>query len=429
MPTPQNTVEQLTEAVELLELHGSQYKAAAALGIPRPTFQKRLNRAAERGLMGTKPVLEGFRLSQTTAVTNADGDVIREFIQQKPQRGEVYKLPEGHSAKGYSTLVDAEGRTIQEWIKTDRSQVAFESTIRTVVDELKKEIPRILPTAGPAYLNDQMLNQFTVTDLHFGMMAWKEETGNADYDLKIAEKLLLDWFSMAIAMSPNAKVGVLAQLGDLMHHDAHESVTPAHHHVLDADSRLQKIIRVVIRVIRQIIAMLAFKHEIVHVVMADANHDPASSAWMRELLYSMYEDEPRIIIENSPDTYYAYEHGRTGLFYHHGHKKKLESVDSVFVGKFREIYGRALQCYGHIGHLHSDAVKETNLMKIERHRTLAPSDAYSAKGGWLSGRDAKIITYHKEFGEVGRQIISPRMIAENDNAQYETGVGTYRAAA
>ena len=49
-------------------------------------------------------------------------------------------------------------------------------------------------------------------------------------------------------------------------------------------------------------------------------------------------------------------------------------------------------------------------MKVERHRTLAPSDAYASSGGWLSERDAKVITYHREFGEVFRSTLSPEMV-------------------
>ena len=50
-------------------------------------------------------------------------------------------------------------------------------------------------------------------------------------------------------------------------------------------------------------------------------------------------------------------------------------------------------------------------MKIERHETLAAPDAYAANGGWLSGRSAKVITYHKQFGEVGRLTLRPEMVS------------------
>jgi len=296
-------------------------------------------------------------------------------------------------------------------VKTGEDQAHVLDAVRAAIDAFKEEIPRVSPTAGPVFAALDLLNQYTVTDHHFGMLAWREETG-ADYDLKIAEQLLLDWFSAAIATSPSAHTAVLAQLGDLMHHDALESVTPASRHVLDADSRLQKVIRVVIRVIRQIIDMLLQTHQHVHVIMASGNHDPASSAWLREMLAVMYEAEPRVSVDSSPSLYYAYEWGRTALYFHHGHKRGINDADVVFARMFREMYGRCAYHFAHIGHLHSNARKAppSSLMEIERHETLAAPDAYAAGGGWLSGRSAKRITYHREYGEVGRDTMRPEMV-------------------
>jgi hypothetical protein len=396
--------EDLAATLTAIVTTGGIRAAARALGITPKAVRKRRARAAERGLLGFDPVLPGFAIKSTAKKV---GDT---WVKQTKAPGEKFEIPTGLALKGVSALTDGEGRVIQQWQIARPAGSDQLALLRAAVDELKAEIPRVEPTPAPALRNADLLNQFTVTDLHFGMLAWAEETGGADYDLRIAEKLLLDWFAMAIQMAPPAVTAVLAQLGDLMHHDSLESVTPAHRNVLDADSRLQKVIRVVVRVVRQVIAMLLQKHERVHVVMASANHDPASSAWMRELLHAMYENEPRITIDNSADVYYAVEHGRTSLFYHHGHKRKVENVDSVFAGKFRDLYGRSRYSYGHVGHLHSDAVVETNLMRVERHRTLAPPDAYAAGGGWLAGRDAKVITYHREFGEVGRITLSPEMV-------------------
>lgn len=396
------------QAADLYQQYGSKRAASMASGIPRETLIYRLKIASERGLLGFKPVLPGFAVSQTTTLLEG-GEVKREYIQQKPEHGKVFEVPDGMTLKGVTALTDAEGRVIHQHIMA-RSGIDHRALIEAAVDELKKELPPAAPIVGPAHTNDLLLNQYTLTDLHFGMLAWGEETRGADYDLKIAEQLLRDWISAAIAMAPHAKVGLLAQIGDFMHHDAHESVTPLHRNVLDADSRLQKIIRVVIAITRWTIAQLLQKHELVHVVMASANHDPASSAWMRELLRHLYEAEPRVTIDSSPDLYYAYEWGNSALFFHHGHRVKLERVDSVFAGKFREIYGRCEYSYGHIGHLHNDGVVETSLMRVERHRTLAPADAYASGGGWLSKRDAKVITYHRDFGEVSRITLSPQMV-------------------
>ena len=168
--------------------------------------------------------------------------------------------------------------------------------------------------------------------------------------------------------------------------------------------------RVAIRVIRQIISMLLEKYKKVTVIMAEGNHDPASSVWLREMLNSFYEDEPRLVIDTNPDPYYCITFGKNCLFYHHGHKRGIKNIDNVFVGKYKKEFGASEYVYGHIGHLHHTKMIESNLMILEQHRTLAAKDAYASRGGYMSGRDAKVITYHKIYGEVGRQTININMI-------------------
>ncbi|TPM67848.1 oxidoreductase [Mesorhizobium sp. B2-2-1] len=409
----------------------NQAHTAKALGVSRETVQRHVRQAAERGLLGTEPVLDGWRLTQTTAVTNQDGDVVREFIQQRPERGPDYVPTDGLALKGKTTWVDvAPGgeRLVTREVHMERADAKAQlAALEAMVGAFADALPRVEPAQAPEETLADLLNQFTVTDSHFGMLAHREETGD-DYDLKIAERLLLDWFTAAVDCAPPAHTAVLAQLGDLMHHDSLESVTPAHKHVLDADSRLHKVVRVVIRTLRRVIDMLLRKHQQVHVVMASGNHDPASSVWIRELLATVYENEPRITVDRSPMLYYSYEWGKTGLYYHHMHKRGVNDLDRVFAGLFREMFGRCEFNYGHGGHLHSDAVVETQLMRIERHATLAAKDAYAASGGWLSGRSAKVITYSKNHGEVARLTLTPGMVggwrtAANDNESKEMAYG------
>ena len=145
--------------------------------------------------------------------------------------------------------------------------------------------------------------------------------------------------------------------------------------------------------------------------MAEGNHDPASSMWLREMLHAFYADEPRVTVDTNPDPYYCYEWGDTSLFFHHGHKKKMATIDETFVAKFREVFGRTRHSYAHMGHLHHDKGLESALMTVEQHRTLAGADSYASRGGWLSGRSAQCITYHKQYGRVSAVEKSPEMVA------------------
>src|SRR5690606_30125506 len=209
-----------------------------------------------------------------------------------------------------------------------------------------------------------------------------------------------------------AQRAVFAQLGDFLHIDGLDPVTPASKHLLDADTRFQRLVGVAISAIRRVIGMLLTKHERLHVIMAEGNQDPASSIWLREWLAASCEDEPRVTVDTSADPYYCVEHGATALFFHHGHKRRPKDIDTVFAAKFREVFGRTRYAYAHMGHLHHVDVKETNLMVVEQHQTLAAKDAYASRGGWMSDRSAQVITYHQAFGEVGRVRLSAAMFAE-----------------
>jgi hypothetical protein len=326
-----------------------------------------------------------------------------------PEQDMVRPVPEPFIVRGVSTYYNAEGKASGQWVKSKIDDSKLQEMMKAVIDGMKDDIPRLIALPAPALGNDNLLNCYVITDYHLGMLAWDEEAGE-NWDLDIAQALVVKWFEQAIAQSPNADTAVFAQLSDFLHFDGMDAVTPASRHLLDVDTRFAKVVRSAIRVLRTVIDMLLAKHQHVHIIMADANHDPVSQIWLREWFSVLYENEPRITVDKSPNPYNAYEFGKTALFFHHGHKRKVSNVSEVFAGQFREMFGRTKHAYAHMGHYHSIDVKENNLMIVEQHRTLAPGDAYSARGGWLSGRDAKVITYSKQFGEVSRLTINSDML-------------------
>jgi len=321
-----------------------------------------------------------------------------------------FNVPDNFSVSRITELQRDDGKPSIRWVRKERDKEQQEEAFKALLEGFKAEMPKASAVPEPrTECHHQLLNLYVLTDYHLGMKSWHEETG-ADWDTSIAEDLLVRWFTMAIDQSPKSEVGLLAILGDFLHWDGMDAVTPTSRHLLDADSRFSKIVRVAIKVIRQIVNLLLDKHFHVYMKAMEGNHDPASSIWLRELFAFFYQDEPRVTVDTSPDPYGCYEHGKTALFFHHGHKRKMGNVDTVFAAKFREIFGRTKHSYAHMGHLHHVDVKETNLMIVEQHRTLAAPDAYASRGGWMTGRDAQVITYHKDYGYTGRVIISPEMV-------------------
>jgi len=327
-----------------------------------------------------------------------------------PEHDMTRTVPSPFVVKGISTYYNAEGKPSGQWVKSTIDADKREQFMLEAIEALKEDIPRLDATLPPPLGNDKLLNCYVITDYHMGMLAWDEECGK-NWDLKIAEELIVKWFAQAIHQSPDADTAIFAQLSDFLHFDGMDAVTPASKHLLDVDSRFSKLVRASIRILRQVIIMLLQKHQKLHIIMADANHDPVSQIWLREWFSVMYENEPRVSVDTSPNPYNAYEFGKTALFFHHGHKRNVANVAHVFASQFRAMFGRTKYAYAHMGHLHHVDVKENNLMIVEQHRTLAANDAYGARGGYLSGRDAKVITYSKDYGEVSRLTINSDMLA------------------
>ena len=312
-----------------------------------------------------------------------------------------------------SILYDADGKEKLVWEKTQLDNDKYKKRLQEAIDGLVTQVRPQKPTTGPKVVSDALCNLYTLTDVHVGMLAWHEE-GGEDWDLKIAESTLMGCFTEMVGNSPKAKVGIVNQLGDFLHSDftALNAVTPMSGHSLDSDGRASKIIQAAIRILRSIINLALKKHNKVHVIMAEGNHDMVSSIWLRQMFEALYEDEPRVTIDTTPLPYYAYQHGETMICCHHGHMKKMNSLVGMMAAQFPKMWGDTTKRYAHTGHYHHLKVQEDAGMTIMQHRTLAAKDAYSARGGYHSERSATAITYHVKHGQVGTTTVCPEMLDE-----------------
>ncbi|API59632.1 hypothetical protein BSL82_10140 [Tardibacter chloracetimidivorans] len=364
---------QCAEALAAVAEHGTVSAAATALGISRSALQNRLRVAAARGHAPghfDSGVAPGYRMGKVTIQRNAHGDVERVWERQHPDND------------------------------------AFDAAFGALVEEL----PRLAPVSAPASGNADLLNVYTLTDCHVGMLAWHRE-GGADWDLRIAERLLADSFTAMMAGAPRAQTAIVNQLGDFLHFDGLSAVTPTSGHLLDADGRFGKMVETAIRVLRRVVDAALAQHERVHLIMAEGNHDLASSVWLRKMFAALYENEPRLTVDDSELPYYAYQHGETMLAFHHGHLSKNAALPGLFAAQFPRMWGTTTKRYAHCGHRHHVEEKEHAGMTVVQHATLAARDAYAARGGWISERQAQSITYHTLFGKVATNIVTPEMLA------------------
>ena len=318
-------------------------------------------------------------------------------------------VPDGHKIKGVSTFYDENGNLLRQWVKSQTDEERQFEILCERLDKTLEGIRSFKPTKPPKGADENLLSLLTITDFHLGMYAWEAETGD-DWNVEIARDVFLNSVHDMIQASPKSGTGILCQLGDFLHWDGILSVTPSSGHILDADTRYGKLVELAMSVMAEAVKMMLKKFDKVVVVSAEGNHDISGSIWLRKYIKHLFADEPRLEVVDNECPYYAYLHGDTMLAFHHGHKVKLAQLHKLFASepRFRSMWGDASYTYIHTGHYHHEKLVEDGGAIAEQHPTLAGRDAYASRGGWVSRRGAKVITYNKSDGEVARVTIRPR---------------------
>ena len=348
---------------------------------------------------------------KTHSLKNALNEVKEKAARQgySPEHDWHHPVPDGHKIKGVSTFYDDMGNPIRQWVK---SQTDEQRQFEILCERLDKTIENIKPfkPSKPVIETDlNLLSLLTITDFHLGMYAWEAETGD-DWNVEIARDVFLNSIHDMIKASPKSGTGLLCQLGDFLHWDGILSITPSSGHILDADTRYGKLVELSMSVMAEAVRMMLKKFGKVVVVSAEGNHDISGSIWLRKYIKHLFADEKRLSVVDNEFPYYAYLHGETMIAFHHGHKVKLANLHKLFASepRFRSMWGDANYTYIHTGHYHHERLVEDGGAIAEMHPTLAGRDAYAARGGWVSRRGAKVITYDKKDGEVARVTVRPR---------------------
>jgi hypothetical protein len=317
--------EQLKQAATLLAQHeGNKSAASRAANLSPSAFLNRLKLAAERGLLPTDPVMPGFRINRTAHTYDRRGELVSKTIQQKPELGPEFQIPEGQIVKGVSALTDADGRIVQQWIKTRTEDVTphLVTALKKTFASYKGKSPKI---ARPKNVNADLLNVYPIADQHNGLLAWGRETG-ASYDLKIGADRLRESTAELMSTTANSKRALILNLGDWQHTDDQKNMTPGSGNLLDVDSRYFKILTAGVRLMQDVIELALQKHERVLVRNLPGNHDPHASVALTVALAAFYANNPRVTIDDDPSDHFFMRFGATLIGATHGHRMKPDRM-------------------------------------------------------------------------------------------------------
>ena len=253
--------------------------------------------------------------------------------------------------------------------------------------------------------NSELITMYPYTDLHVGLLALKEVSGY-DFDLKIAEQWVLASMEHLVQVSPNSETCLIAEMGDFLHAENDDNRTKSGHS-LDVDTRHSKIIEVAFNLMISLIEKALTKHKYVKFLSISGNHSENSSHYLKAVVKAYFRNEPRVQVIEDSRLHQYYQFGKVLLGYHHGHTTRgsTKLVECMLEDNLSIISDTKYR-YWHIGHLHSNnklLSKEDAFCSIEIHKNLPPRDAWAAGAGFRGNiGQVKSITYHKDFGEIGR---------------------------
>jgi hypothetical protein len=310
----------------------------------------------------------------------------------------------GEVLKGSSTLFDSNGAIKQQWVKTDVDKSTHLASFADAITSLAQDLPAVpvvSPTTVPTFETD-LATLYISNDAHLGALMWGEETGH-DWNTSVASQTFRSAYDHLFATTPNSKVGIVVDLGDLTEADNNRNMTPKSGHILATDSRHGKVLRVAYEMLIYAIQSALLKHEHVYFYNISGNHDEFTAIAVREVIRMTFRDNPRVTVCESAMPIKYHQHGSTLLQFAHGDGMKMSKAGEVLAVDCADIFSSTKHRFSHFGHYHVDKVIDSPICRVESHRNLTPNNAWAVQMGYRRNPGTmKAITYHSDRGEISR---------------------------
>jgi hypothetical protein len=355
-------------ALDAIVKYGSQVKAAKALGISRSALRHRINSA------------KAYQESD-------DG------IKYAMNETGMVNINSVHSG----------------WIKTDDVSLYFRNEIDKIdTSDIAESIRDVINgivlceiVKPPEVVEDNLLTLYPIADAHIGMRADANETGE-DYNSDIAVDRIKTGMAKCVASSPQSKVALVLDVGDLTHADDNNAQTPRSKHPLDVSERFFYSLRCAIIALASAIDCALQKHEQVICRVLRGNHNETSYLAVMFAIAERYKNNTRVTVEQTSADFFVHEFGSVMIAAHHGDKAKADRLVLHMADAWPEIWGRTKHRFYFTGHLHHTMMREIGGVLVEQLRAVTGKDSYASSHAYSSRSQMQGITYHKEEGEVSR---------------------------
>ena len=320
-------------------------------------------------------------------------------------------VPDPLFVKGTSAMYGKDGSRRLHWVKTDRQKEEMYNDLVLAMEDLAMELPKFSPLPRESKTVDpDLISVYPLGDPHIGLLTYAPEVGQ-NWDLKIAEAMFFPLFEKLVLKAPPSDECLIIDLGDFWHYDGMEQKTMRSGFSVDADGRPSKMIQVGYRILLMMIKLALRVHKKVNVKIMPGNHDDLGSIFLRVSLFHIFENEPRVNVDLSPNVFQYFSWGKNLFGIHHGDKCKMAQLPMVMAADQPKRWGESVFRKWFIGHFHNDKFHTFNGNELqgctaEVFRTIVATEGYAHEAGYRSDQDGKVLIFHKDFGEVERYTVN-----------------------
>jgi hypothetical protein len=398
------------DALEAYKKYGSKRKAAQVLGLPRTSFRRLLKKALFDEPKDKVNLEQEFKQDTATIttkslnITNLDDALKYAKVDLNVWEVEKYTVNSWEVTMGAGKSGAEEPKTftnyqVKVWLKRKIAKVQ-EKAVDALIKKLNSstiKIPR------HSRQENEVLIVPGLVDMHFGLLAWGKETGEGDYDLKIAEDLYVKAMSQAIDSLVGETIGCfLVPVGsDFFHINSPDNATPKSHNPLDVDSRLIKVFEVgqyaVIKAIERCRQVAPVK-----VAWVPGNHDPETSYYLCKVIQSYYRNDPNVEVDVGPQMRKFHKWGLNLIGMTHGDEEPHKSLPIIMADSCPQWWSEIKNKEWLIGHTHKK--KEMSFVSIDSFGgtvirylpSLCKIDQWHYRKGYVgANRAAEVYTYTK----------------------------------
>jgi len=257
--------------------------------------------------------------------------------------------------------------------------------------------------------SDNVLFELDIFDPHVGMYAAERQTLEADYDCDIAARRMVSAAEDLMSRAGRPAKVVLVYGGDIMHSDNRSNKTEKSGHVLDVDTRYQRVVSYVVSASSEVVEIAASVGGEVEIVITPGNHDWHACVWLVQVLRAFYSRCPHVTVNEQESPRKAITWGDNLLLWSHGDGIAATKWPMIIAAEWAKLWGETKYRYLKLGHVHHQktiapvVVNEQAGLVVEYLAALCPSDTWHADAGFVATqRGASAFEYHKTQGLLTR---------------------------